>query len=80
MAREDRRGSRKHNRRTLWVGATRRQIAPELKLLAAGSAAGLTAIDVVYVAKGQISPIYLLDAALEVAIVGYWEMATDRRK
>jgi hypothetical protein len=65
---------------TLWVGATRRQIAPELKLLAAGSAAGLTAIDVVYVAKGQISPIYLLDAALEAAIVGYWEMATDRRK
>jgi hypothetical protein len=32
---------------TLWVGGTRRQVAPELKLLAMGSAAGLTAIEIV---------------------------------
>jgi hypothetical protein len=60
---------------TLWVGGTRRQSGPELKLLAKGSAAGLTAIDIVYVAKGRISPIYLLDAVLEAAIVGCWKTA-----
>ena len=65
---------------TLWVGATRRQIGPELKLLATASAAGLTAIDIVYVAKRRISPIYLFDAALEAAIIASWNTATDRRK
>lgn len=65
---------------TLWVGGTRGQTGPELKLLAMGSAAGLTAIDIVYVAKGRISPVYLLDAALEAVIVGCWKTATDRRK
>ena len=65
---------------TLWVGGTRRRIAPELKLLAMGSAAGLTAIDIVYVARGRISPIYLLDAALEAAIVAFWKAANVRRK
>jgi hypothetical protein len=42
----------------------------EIKMLAAGSAAGLTGIDVIYSAKGTISPIYLLDAALEAGIIG----------
>jgi hypothetical protein len=65
---------------TLWVGGTRRQIAAELKILATGSAAGLTAIDIVYVAKRRISPIYLLDAALEAMIVGCWKTASSRRK
>ena len=65
---------------TLWVGGTRRRIALELKLLATGSAAGLTAIDIVYVARGRISPIYLLDAALEAAIVAFWKAANVRRR
>jgi tetrahydromethanopterin S-methyltransferase subunit C len=65
---------------TLWVGGTRRQIAPELKLLATGSAAGLTGIEIVYVAKRRISPIYLLDAALEAVIVAYWKTASSRQK
>lgn len=30
---------------------------------------GVAAIDVAYVAKGRISPVYLADAAIEVAIV-----------
>jgi hypothetical protein len=37
--------------------------------LAAGTALGLTAIDIVYVAKRRIRPVYLLDALLEVALV-----------
>ena len=65
---------------TLWVGATQRQIRPELKLLATCSAAGLAAIDIVYVAQRRISPIYLLDAALEAAIVASWKAASSRRK
>lgn len=65
---------------TLWIGGTRGCIGPELKLLATGSAAGLTAIDVVYGVKGRISPIYLLDAALETAIVACWNTANERHE
>ena len=45
---------------------------PEIASLALGSTAGLTAIEVVYVAKGRISPIYLLDALLEIAVIAAW--------
>ena len=45
---------------------------PEIASLALGSAAGLTAIDVVYVAKGRIWPIYLLDALLEIGLIAAW--------
>jgi hypothetical protein len=48
--------------------------------LATDSAAGLTAIDIVYVAKRRISPIYLPDAALEAAIVACWKAVNGRRK
>lgn len=50
----------------------RRKISPEIGVLAAGCAAGLTAIDVVYVSKRRISPIYLLDAVAEVGLIGLW--------
>jgi hypothetical protein len=43
---------------------------PELVGVAAGSAASLAAIDVVYVARGRIAPSYLADAAVEVALLG----------
>jgi hypothetical protein len=45
------------------AGVARRRVGPEIELLVATSAAGLTAIDIVYLTKGRISPIYLLDAA-----------------
>jgi hypothetical protein len=41
-------------------------------VLAVGSALGLTAIDVIYVLKRVISPIYLLDAAAEVVLIVLW--------
>ena len=44
----------------------------EVPLLAIGSAAGLTAIDGVYVARRRISPIYLVDAAAELALIAGW--------
>jgi hypothetical protein len=45
----------------------RDRVTPEIASIAAGSAASLAAIDVVYVARGRIAPTYLLDAALEAA-------------
>ncbi len=53
----------------LALGGARRRLTPELALLAAGSAAGLAAIDVVYVARRRIAPIYLLDALAEVLLL-----------
>jgi hypothetical protein len=57
---------------TLIVGGARRQTVTEVKLLAAGSAAGLGAIDTVYAAKGRIAPIYLLDAVVEAILLMLW--------
>jgi hypothetical protein len=51
-------------------GAHQRRITPELLGVAAGSAASLAALDIVYVAKRRIAPTYLLDAAAQVAVLG----------
>jgi len=56
----------------LLVGARRRRVDFELELLGATSAAGLAAIDVIFSARGTISKIYLLDAAIEGALVLAW--------
>src|SRR5688572_29628399 len=56
------------------VGA-RRRVGPKIKSLAVTSAAGLTSISIVYVTKGRISPVYLLDAAAELALIGGWRRA-----
>lgn len=56
----------------LALAGRRRRLAPEVVLVAAGNAAALAAIDVVYVAKRRIRPIYLLDAAAEIALVAAW--------
>jgi hypothetical protein len=56
----------------LALASRRRQLAPEIVLAAAGSAAALAAIDTVYVAKRRIPPVYLLDAVAELALVAGW--------
>ncbi len=56
------------------------RVTPEIALLATGSAAGMTAIDVVYVHRGRIRAIYLLDAAAEVGLIGLWVLAWRTRK
>ena len=56
----------------LALASRRRQLAPEVMLVAAGSAAALAAIDTVYVAKRRIAPVYLLDAVAEIALVAGW--------
>jgi hypothetical protein len=60
---------------TLLVGAWRRHGSVELAVLAIASAAGLTAIDVIYVQRGVIAPIYLADAVAEVVLIVAWLIA-----
>jgi hypothetical protein len=52
--------------------ARRRRIGRTAATLAIGSAAALAGVDVVYVARGRISPVYLLDAATELGLVALW--------
>lgn len=51
------------------TAAARDRVTPELVGIAAGCAASLGAIDVVFVARRRIAPTYLLDAVAEAAIV-----------
>jgi hypothetical protein len=48
------------------------RLTAEIILLAMGSAAGLMAIDVIYVLKRVIDKIYLLDAAVELVLIAGW--------
>jgi len=65
---------------TLLVAAWRRQRAGEVALLAVASAAALTAIDVIYVVRWTIRPVYLLDAAAEVVLLAGWAVALLGRR
>ena len=48
------------------------RVGQEARWLAASSAAGLAAIDILYVARRRISKLYLGDAAIELALVSAW--------
>jgi hypothetical protein len=63
---------------TLMLAGARRRVTPEVRLLGVGSAAAFTAVDVLYTAKRRISPIYLLDAAVELALITGWAWAEAR--
>ena len=52
----------------LAAGATGRTPSRETCTLAVSSALAFATIDVVYVARGRIRPVYLGDAALEIAL------------
>lgn len=62
----------------LAAAGTQRRVSRELAMVAAGSAAALATVDVVYVARGRISPVYLLDAAAELGLVAAWAVAARR--
>lgn len=49
-----------------------RPIPSELRSVAIAAAAGLAAVDLVYVARRRISPVYLLDATAEAALIVGW--------
>ncbi len=52
--------------------AWRRACPAEIALLAILSALGLTGIDIVYVYRGAIPPVYLVDAVAEVLLLLTW--------
>jgi len=56
----------------LLVAAWRRRVTSEIALLGFASAAALASIDVLYVFRQTISPIYLADAAVEMVFVVGW--------
>ena len=56
------------NGAALAFGTMQDEIADETLLLAACSALAFSSVDLVYVARGRISPIYLGDAAVELAL------------
>ena len=56
---------------------SRRHVPAELRTVAVTSAVGLAAIDVYFVAQGRIRPIYLTDAAAELALVAGWLLARE---
>jgi hypothetical protein len=56
------------NGAALAFGARRAAIPAETVALAACSAVAFSAIDVVYVTRGRIAPVYLGDAAIELAL------------
>lgn len=57
---------------TIGLAVRRRRVTPEVSFLGVASALGFAAVDVVSVAKGRISRVYLLDAAVEGAFVAGW--------
>jgi hypothetical protein len=59
---------------SLIVAAYRQRVAPEVMLVGLLTAAALTAIDIVYVARSTIAGVYLADAALEIAIIVAWSI------
>jgi hypothetical protein len=62
----------------LAMAGARRRITPEVAAIAIGCGAGLSAIDVVYVSRSRISPVYLLDAVAHAFILGGWLIALRR--
>jgi hypothetical protein len=59
---------------TLLFAAWRRRFPPEVVVLAIGSAAALATIDIVYVGRQTIAPIYMLDAGFEFVLIAGWAL------
>lgn len=62
----------------LTASSARKEPAEDLAQVAIGSAAALAAVDVIYVAKKRISPIYLLDAVAETILIVGWNLSKAR--
>jgi hypothetical protein len=50
----------------------RRAVSPELRTIAVASAVSLGLVDVIFVSKGRIRPVYLADAVAEAVLVAAW--------
>ena len=56
----------------LVLAQRRRRVTPEVAIVGGGTAASLAAIDVIYVLRGTLRPIYLADALVQLAFIGSW--------
>jgi hypothetical protein len=63
----------------LTASARKGQPSKDLEAVAVGSAAALSAVDVVYVSKKRISPIYLLDTVAEAFLITGWLLGRKGR-
>ena len=63
---------------TILMAARRGRIGPEVRFLAAGSAAALAAVDIIYALADRIWDIYLLDAVAEIGLVVLWGLVSRR--
>lgn len=64
----------------LIVAALRRRVTAELWLIAVLSALGLAVVDIWYVAERWILPVYLGDAAAEIALIVLWLILLPRAR
>lgn len=64
----------------LLLAARSGRTTPEVAALAVGAALALTGIDVVFVVRGVIPPVYLADAAAELLLVLWWGVAGYRNR
>ena len=64
----------------LLIAAGSGRVTPEIALLATGAALALTTIDVVFVSRRVIPPIYLADAGAEVVLVLRWAVALSGKR
>lgn len=60
----------------LMMAAARRRLTPEWRVLAAAMAGVLATVDIVFVTRDVIPPIYLADAVVELLIVAAWIAVT----
>jgi hypothetical protein len=61
------------------AASRRRPVPLELRTVALASAAGLALVDVYFVAQRRISPVYLMDAAAECALIAGWARSSSLR-
>ena len=57
---------------SMMLAAAMRRISIEIGVLALGLAFTLALVDIVAVLEGVASPVYLADAVVELALLGFW--------
>jgi hypothetical protein len=66
------------NSLVLLLAAWRGRPSPDVILLGIASAVGLIAIDLIYVSREVLAPVYLADAAIELLFVAGWIWVATR--
>lgn len=64
----------------LIIAGRKRKESPDVLVLALGTAASLAAIEVIYVERKLISPVYLLDTIIELFIIALWIYVLTRER